>query len=204
MKELTLDIASMVFMGHEPGTDHELVTKVNNAFTTTTRAGNAIIRTSVPPFTWWRGLKARELLENYFARARQRAARQGGQRPADGVVPNRGRGRQPVLRRGHRQPHDLPDDGRPRHVDVHEHDDGLQPGRPPGVAGALPRRIRPPRRRAAGHRVAGEAGVARPGDERVDPAGDAGAMGDAADGARHRTAGLLPTRGHQRHRVSRV
>ena len=38
MKELTLDIASMVFMGHEPGTDHELVTKVNNAFTTTTRA----------------------------------------------------------------------------------------------------------------------------------------------------------------------
>ena len=32
MKELTLDIASMVFMGHEPGTDHELVTKVNKAF----------------------------------------------------------------------------------------------------------------------------------------------------------------------------
>ena len=44
MKELTLDIASMVFMGHEPGTDHELVTKVNHAFTMTTRAGNAIIR----------------------------------------------------------------------------------------------------------------------------------------------------------------
>ncbi|APE19117.1 cytochrome P450 [Mycobacterium sp. WY10] len=66
MKELTLDIASMVFMGHEPGTDRELVTKVNKAFTVTTRAGNAIIRTSVPPFTWWRGLKAREYLENYF------------------------------------------------------------------------------------------------------------------------------------------
>ena len=67
MKELTLDIASMVFMGHEPGTDKKLVTKVNKAFTTTVRAGNAIIRTSVPPFTWWRGLKARELLEDYFA-----------------------------------------------------------------------------------------------------------------------------------------
>lgn len=51
MKALTLDIASMVFMGHEPGTDHELVTKVNKAFTITTRAGNAVIRTSVPPFT---------------------------------------------------------------------------------------------------------------------------------------------------------
>jgi cytochrome P450 len=67
MKELTLDIASMVFMGHEPGSDHDLVTKVNKAFTTTTRAGNAIIRTGVPPFTWWRGLQARRLLEDYFA-----------------------------------------------------------------------------------------------------------------------------------------
>ena len=67
MKELTLDVASMVFLGHEPGTDHDLVTKVNKAFTTTTRAGNAIIRKGVPPFTWWQGLKARELLENYFA-----------------------------------------------------------------------------------------------------------------------------------------
>jgi cytochrome P450 len=78
MKELTLDIASMVFMGHEPGTDHELVTKVNEAFTITTRAGNAIIRTSVPPFTWWRGLQARELLENYFReRVKERRGKEG-------------------------------------------------------------------------------------------------------------------------------
>ena len=78
MKELTLDIASMVFMGHEPGTDHELVTKVNNAFTTTTRAGNAIIRTGVPPFTWWRGLQARKLLENYFSeRVKERRGKEG-------------------------------------------------------------------------------------------------------------------------------
>lgn len=75
MKELTLNIASMVFMGHEPGTDHALVTKVNRAFTVTTRAGNAIIRTGVPPFTWWRGLKARELLEDYF---RERVKEQRG------------------------------------------------------------------------------------------------------------------------------
>src|SRR6202011_13162 len=78
MKELTLDIASMVFMGHEPGTDHDLVTKVNKAFTTTTRAGNAIIRTGVPPFTWWRGLKARGLLEGYFAeRVKERRNAEG-------------------------------------------------------------------------------------------------------------------------------
>ncbi len=78
MKELTLDIASMVFMGHEPGTDRELVTKINRAFTITTRAGNAIIRTSVPPFTWWRGLRARKLLEDYFAeRVKERRDAEG-------------------------------------------------------------------------------------------------------------------------------
>jgi cytochrome P450 len=78
MKELTLDIASMVFMGHEPGTDHELVTKINKAFTTTTRAGNAVIRTSVPPFTWWRGLQARKVLEEYFEeRVRERRGKDG-------------------------------------------------------------------------------------------------------------------------------
>ncbi|AKN17735.1 cytochrome P450 [Mycobacterium haemophilum DSM 44634] len=66
MKELTLDVASTVFMGHEPGTDSDLVTKVNQAFTTTTRAGGAIVRHRVPPFKWWRGLRARKVLEDYF------------------------------------------------------------------------------------------------------------------------------------------
>src|ERR1700739_2520677 len=80
MKELTLDIASMVFMGHEPGTDHQLVTKVNKAFTITPRAGTAVIRSSVPPFTWWRGLQARELLENYF---RDRVKEQRGKDGTD-------------------------------------------------------------------------------------------------------------------------
>ena len=78
MKKLTLDIASMVFMGHEPGTDEELLTKVNDAFTITVRAGNAIIRTSVPPFRWWRGIKARELLEDYFAERVQEQRRNPG------------------------------------------------------------------------------------------------------------------------------
>ena len=67
MKELTLDIASEVFMGVPAGTDRKLVTTVNNAFTTTTRAGNAIVRTPVPPLAWWRGLQARKTLEEYFA-----------------------------------------------------------------------------------------------------------------------------------------
>jgi cytochrome P450 len=66
-KELTLDIASVVFMGHEPGTDRELVTTINQAFTTTTRAGNAIVRKPVKPLTWWRGIQARKTLEDYFS-----------------------------------------------------------------------------------------------------------------------------------------
>jgi cytochrome P450 len=66
MKELALDIASLVFMGHEPGTDHDLVTKVNRAFTITTRSGGAILRFPLPPFKWWRGLRARKMLEDYF------------------------------------------------------------------------------------------------------------------------------------------
>ncbi|MEI7714737.1 MAG: cytochrome P450 [Mycobacterium sp.] len=80
MRELTLNIASMVFMGHEPGSDSDLVTKVNKAFIVTTRAGNAVVRTPVPPFTWWRGLKARELLENYF---RERVREQRGNDGSD-------------------------------------------------------------------------------------------------------------------------
>jgi cytochrome P450 len=78
VKELTLDIASVVFMGHEPGSDHELVTRIKTAYETTTRAGGAIIRTPVPPFKWWRGLQARKVLEEYFIeRVRQRRDAEG-------------------------------------------------------------------------------------------------------------------------------
>lgn len=78
VKELTLDIASVVFMGHEPGTDKELVTKVNDAFTMTTRAGGAIIRTALPPFKWWRGLQARKVLDDYFeARVKEKRGSDG-------------------------------------------------------------------------------------------------------------------------------
>lgn len=78
MKELTLDIASVVFMGHQPGSDKKLVTEVNKAFTITTRAGNAIIRMPVPPLTWWRGLRARRLLEDYFIARVVEARRNAG------------------------------------------------------------------------------------------------------------------------------
>lgn len=73
IKELTLDVASVVFMGHDLSDDRHLLTKVNHAFEQTIRAGGAIIRTPVPPFKWWRGLQGRKVLEEYFAeRVRQR------------------------------------------------------------------------------------------------------------------------------------
>ena len=78
MKELALDIASMAFMGHEPGTDRELVTRVNHAFTAASRAGAALIRRGVPPFKWWRGLQARKVLEDYFTeRVKERRKAEG-------------------------------------------------------------------------------------------------------------------------------
>ena len=78
VKELTLDIASVVFMGHEPGSDHELVTKIKQAYETTTRSGGAVIRTPVPPFKWWRGLQARKVLEDYFAERVKERRNSGG------------------------------------------------------------------------------------------------------------------------------
>jgi cytochrome P450 len=78
VKKLTLDVASMVFMGHDSGSDDALVTKVNDAFTTASRAGGAIIRYPVPPFKWWRGLRARKVLEDYYTeRVTERRNAQG-------------------------------------------------------------------------------------------------------------------------------
>ncbi|MGC7255191.1 cytochrome P450 [Mycobacteroides abscessus subsp. massiliense] len=67
IKELTLDVASVVFMGNEPHAQHERLEKVNKAFVATTRAGGAIFRFGLPPFKWWQGLQGRKLLEEYFA-----------------------------------------------------------------------------------------------------------------------------------------
>jgi len=78
VKELTLDIASVVFMGHQPGADRELLTTIKGAYETATRAGGAIIRTPVPPLKWWRGLQARKVLEAYFTeRVAQRRTAEG-------------------------------------------------------------------------------------------------------------------------------
>ena len=78
IKQLTLDVASLVFMGHEPDTDNDLVAEINRAFTRTTRAGGAFLRYPVPPFKWWRGMRGRKFLEDCLTqRIKERRGAQG-------------------------------------------------------------------------------------------------------------------------------
>ncbi|MGH3723224.1 MAG: cytochrome P450 [Mycobacterium sp.] len=77
VKELTLDVASVVFMGNEPGADKAPLRKVNQAFVDTILAPGAVVRFPLPPFKWWRGVKGRKLLEEYFIPRVQLARRKG-------------------------------------------------------------------------------------------------------------------------------
>ncbi len=62
-KELTLDIATAVFVGADPGADSD---RINKAFVDTVHGGQAILRADVPGLTWHRGLAGRRVLEQYF------------------------------------------------------------------------------------------------------------------------------------------
>ncbi len=140
VKQLTLDVASTVFMGHDSGSNDALVTKVNNAFTTASRAGGAIIRYPVPPFKWWRGLRPRcwcLRITTPSGSSKRRNAQ--GTDLLTVLCHAEDAGRQQLYRRGHRQPHDPFAGRRPRHLDDGDHVDGLPHGRPPGCwAGAVP------------------------------------------------------------------
>jgi cytochrome P450 len=62
-KQLTLDIATEVFMGAEIGSEAD---RLNEAFVETVVGGQAIIRADVPGGKWHRGLESRRLLERHF------------------------------------------------------------------------------------------------------------------------------------------
>lgn len=72
IKDLSLDVATTVFMGAEPGEETD---EVAAAFVDCVRAGLALVRRPVPGLRWHRGLKARARLEEYF-RARVDAKRE--------------------------------------------------------------------------------------------------------------------------------
>lgn len=63
LKQLTLDIATDVFMGENLGPESD---KINKAFVDCVLAGTALIRFSVPGGRWRRGLEARRTLEHFF------------------------------------------------------------------------------------------------------------------------------------------
>jgi cytochrome P450 len=72
-KQLTLNIATEVFMGDQLGAEAD---RLNEAFVHTVVGGQAIVRADVPGGKWHRGLESRRLLEDYFRR--QIPARRAG------------------------------------------------------------------------------------------------------------------------------
>jgi cytochrome P450 len=72
-KQLTLDIATEVFMGTEIGAEAD---RLNEAFVDTVVGGQAFIRADVPGGKWHRGLASRRLLADYM-RAQIPAKRAG-------------------------------------------------------------------------------------------------------------------------------
>lgn len=63
-KSLTLDVALEVFMGLElPQAEAD---RINKAFIDTVRAGVALVRRPVPGGRWWKGLRSRQVLEEFF------------------------------------------------------------------------------------------------------------------------------------------
>lgn len=63
IKQLTLDIATDVFMGESLGPE---ATRINQAFVDCVRAGTALARFPAPGGRWKKGLKGRKILENFF------------------------------------------------------------------------------------------------------------------------------------------
>jgi cytochrome P450 len=63
LKRTLLDIATVAFMGDEPGPQSDLM---NKAFTECLHAATAVIRYPVPGLRWWAGVRGRRTLERYF------------------------------------------------------------------------------------------------------------------------------------------
>lgn len=75
IKQLTLDLATDVFMGEKLGKEAD---RVNTAFIDCVRAGTAMVRFPVPGGRWKKGLDGRRVLEAFFrARIAQKRANPG-------------------------------------------------------------------------------------------------------------------------------
>lgn len=75
IKQLTLDIATEVFMGEKLGSEAD---HINRAFVNCVRAGTALARFPVPGGRWSKGLQGRKTLEHFFrSRIPQRRSNPG-------------------------------------------------------------------------------------------------------------------------------
>lgn len=63
LKQLTLDIATDVFMGEKLGAEAD---RINQAFVDCVLAGTAVMRFPIPGGRWKRGLESRRILEEFF------------------------------------------------------------------------------------------------------------------------------------------
>ncbi len=63
LKRTLLDIASVTFMGDEPGPQNDLM---NKAFTDLLHAATAVVRIPVPGLRWSAGIRSRHVLEEHF------------------------------------------------------------------------------------------------------------------------------------------
>jgi cytochrome P450 len=66
LKQLTLDVATKIFMASSLGGDSKRLT---NAFVDTVRAGTSLLRFPVPGGRWAAGLNGRKVLADYFRRS---------------------------------------------------------------------------------------------------------------------------------------
>lgn len=68
LKELTLDLATTVFMGGADLASPDELDRVNQAFIACVQSATSLVRVNVPGTRWGRALRGRRLLEEFFGR----------------------------------------------------------------------------------------------------------------------------------------
>ena len=68
LKNLTLDLATQIFMGGAHATDPDELARVNQAFIDCVQAALGFIRVPLPGTRWRRGVRGRRVLEEFFRR----------------------------------------------------------------------------------------------------------------------------------------
>jgi cytochrome P450 len=68
LKELTLDLATTVFMGGAELTSPDELAKINRAFIACVQSATSVVRANIPGTRWGRALRARKVLEEFFRR----------------------------------------------------------------------------------------------------------------------------------------